>query len=418
MSRKISQRRDFLKTLTVAGTALAASSFGMANAADNDLPRFAVISDIHCGCNRRPLVKIPRTLKNLQRTGHLDAVFVVGDITDNGNTDQYDQLLSIFKDTSVIPATLPVYFMMGNHEYYTKKGENGIENFRTKINQPLHQFIDIKGYPYITISSEDGNNNYKEEAQKFLETHLAKADKEYPGKPIFVFFHRPPKDTTYGSVGGWGSDVLEPYLEKYPQAVVFNGHTHTPVGDPRMLFQDKYTVMNDGHVSELWVASGDVDAGVHPPQSLEVTDGLIVNVLPGSLLNVERWDTYRNVPFKPWRVDWKNKNYKGQRDSEAPKFEFGVKPKVQITGTGCLVTYPQAKDDDIVFRYFIEIKDGDTVAATVKQSSQFYLTTQMPEKLTAEFDKLPSGKKLTASVKAVDSFNNESAAIVSDAFSV
>jgi Icc-related predicted phosphoesterase len=287
-------------------------------------------------------------LKNLQRTGHLDAVFVVGDLTDNGNAEQYDQLLSIFKDTSVIPATLPVYFMMGNHEYYTKKDENSVENYKTKIHQPMHQFIDIKGYPYITISCEGhGNNDYKEEAQKFLETHLAKADQEYAGKPIFVFFHFPPRNTSYGS-HSWGSDVVVPYLEKYPQVVVFNGHVHTPVGDPRVIFQDKYTAINDGSVTYVAVVEGEVDRGPHPERNQEVADGLIVNVLPGSLLNVERWDTYRNVSYKPWHVDWKNKNYKGQTNSEAPKFEFGAKPNVQVTGTGCSVTYSQAKDDDIL----------------------------------------------------------------------
>ncbi|GHT45955.1 hypothetical protein FACS189454_06310 [Planctomycetales bacterium] len=424
MSRKNSSRRGFLKTLSVAGTALAASSFGKANAAtDNNLPRFAVISDIHCGCNRRPLVKIPRALKNLQRTGHLDAVFVIGDLTDNGRVKQYDQLLSIFKDKSVIPETLPVYFMMGNHEYYNE--EEPVENFTRKIGQPQNQFIDIKGYPFITLSCEgSGADDYKENAQKFLEDHLARANSECPGKPIFVFFHFPPKNTSYGSYGSvhsrpQGTSVLLPYLEKYPQVVVFSGHTHIPVGDPRMIFQDKFTSINDGSTSNAWVALGkDESIWENPDRHLEVTEGLIVNVLPGTKLNVERWDTYRNVPYVPWEVDWKNKNYKGQTNSEAPKFEFGVKPKVQITGSGCLVTYPQAKDDDIVFRYIVEIKDGGETVASYKQSSQFYLTTQMPETLTAEFDKLPSGKKLTASVKALDSFNNESDAIVSIPFSV
>ncbi|MDR3109407.1 MAG: hypothetical protein LBU65_06935, partial [Planctomycetaceae bacterium] len=58
-----------------------------------------------------------------------------------------------------------------------------------------------------------------------------------------------------------------------------------------------------------------------------------------------------------------------------------------------------------------------TVAET-KVCSQFYLNGEMPKEITAAFKKVPTGVKLSANVRALDSFDNASAAIVSSEFNV
>jgi Icc-related predicted phosphoesterase len=431
MQRERITRRQFLRTAAVTAAVFtgdgifqhgnirlnAAETVPQTAAPQTALPRFAVISDTHFGGGSDGgVARNAHGLKNLLLQGNLDAIFIVGDLTDNGRAKQYDQLLSVYKDESVIPSSQRVVFMMGNHEWYNDEGPE--KNYLEKLGQPKHQYLDLKGYPFITVSmSGGGGNDYSEEGQKFLEEKLADADKKYPGKPIFVFFHIPPEKTSYGS-HSWGNSVLPKYLEKYPQVVVFNGHTHTPVGDQRMIFQDKYTAINDGSMYYCCVEQNEISGKIHPEGNGDVQEGMIVNVQTGGKLDVERWDLRRNVAYQPWNVDWEKKNYRNQHDKTPPAFEPGVKPKVHLSGSGVFVTYPQAKDNDIVFRYFIEIKDGDTVIASHKQCSQFYLTIQQPDKLTAEFADLPKGKQLTASVKALDVFNNESAAIVSEKFTV
>ena len=82
---------------------------------------FAVISDIHFGnnVNEGPLVKVPKALKNITSYGELDAMVVVGDLTEGGTVQQYQQLLKTFKDTTLF--TNPVnelFFLMGNHDNY------------------------------------------------------------------------------------------------------------------------------------------------------------------------------------------------------------------------------------------------------------------------------------------------------------
>ncbi|MDR0390575.1 MAG: metallophosphoesterase, partial [Planctomycetaceae bacterium] len=89
----------------------------------SDLPRFAVISDIHFGITNRGLsatVKVPRALKNILGKKNIDALFVVGDLTNAGKEHEYNSLLKVFSDKSNVPDGVAVYFMMGNHDYLNR----------------------------------------------------------------------------------------------------------------------------------------------------------------------------------------------------------------------------------------------------------------------------------------------------------
>ena len=140
-------------------------------------PRFIVISDTHFGntVGKGPMEKVPQALKHLTgKTPKADAVFVVGDITNNGNPEQYDQLLSVFNNRANVPEDMPVYFMMGNHDNYS--GANAASTYMSKIGQPLHQYVTIKGYPFITVSETGSDqNDFNAAAVKFLSDNLAKA---------------------------------------------------------------------------------------------------------------------------------------------------------------------------------------------------------------------------------------------------
>ncbi|KAA6345290.1 3' 5'-cyclic adenosine monophosphate phosphodiesterase CpdA [termite gut metagenome] len=76
-----------------------------------DSPRFAVISDIHFGskAEKGPTVKVPQALKNILGKERLDALFIVGDLTNNGKEEEYDQLKSVFDDKTIVPEGIAVY---------------------------------------------------------------------------------------------------------------------------------------------------------------------------------------------------------------------------------------------------------------------------------------------------------------------
>jgi 3',5'-cyclic AMP phosphodiesterase CpdA len=393
------------------------------------LPRFAVISDTHFENNRGESaeVKVPRALKNLlSKTPQIDAVFVVGDLTDHGRLEEYDRLTSVFGDKANVPEGIDVYFCMGyNHDRF---GEAVVENYLNKVKQPLHQYVEIKAYPFITIS-EGGTRQsaHNDEALKFLTEKLADASVKYPGKPIFVFMHIPPLNTCYGSMQneGWGTDIFLPVLERYPQAVVFSGHSHFPLGDPRSIHQDKFTAVNDGSTTYSEIEPNVVNKGIHPENYEYVTEGILVNVQSNGDVEMERWDTYRNEEILPrWTVEAPHNgsrfSYKNRNGLPAPVFPKQAKPDVKhATNDSITVTFPQASDNDVVHHYIVEIVDDDgKVIASFGKFSQFYLNSMAPKELSVGFSALPSGRKLTPRVIAIDSYNNRSVPVYGKSFTV
>jgi Icc-related predicted phosphoesterase len=430
---RLTNRRDFLKIGSVLASGMVLSGMNIhslfaasKSATASASLRFAVISDIHFE-NRTGLgamVKVPKTLKNLlSKQPVADAVFVAGDLTNNGRADQYDLLLSVFKDTSIVPAELPVYFMMGNHDNFDKEGQ---ANYLEKIKQPFHQFVDIKGYPFITISMSGGSSDsYNDEATKFLSESLETASKKYRDKPIFVFMHVPPLNTCYGSMKheGWGTAFFSDILNKYPQIIIFAGHSHYPLGDPRSIHQDKFTSVNDGSVTYSEVEREIVTEGIHPRNNENITEGVIVNILPNGNVEMERWDTFRNEEILPrWVVeapfDGTKFKYKNQNGLPAPVFAKGIKPSVEVNGRNCTVIFQQAKDNEAVHHYIVELLLDKKTIASISRFSQFYLNSETPPELSVNFYALPAGKNYVAQVTALDSYNNPSSAIKSNSFSI
>ena len=390
-------------------------------------PRFIVISDTHFGnaTGRGPMYKVPKALKNLTgKTPKADAIFVVGDLTNSGTAAQYDQLLSVFGSRENIPEGMPAYFMMGNHDHYS--GAGAASTYRSKIGQPLHQYVAIKGYPFITISETGADqNDFNAAAVRFLSEHLAQAAADYPGKPVFVFIHVPTVNTTYGSWvsgalsdGGWSTDAFKSTLDRYPQAVVFSGHTHYPMGDPRSIHQDRFTAVNTASTtySEVEQSAG-LDVGTLPAGYENITEGLVVTVKESGDVEIERWDTYRNEEIAPrWQLCAPHSGaafaYRGRTGGAPPAFAKGSSPVVgSITASACSVSFPQATDDEVVHHYKIEILNGESVVDRHVLFSGFYLNSEMPDTLKVSFGGLPPKTSYTARVTAYDSYRQASPAI-------
>ncbi|MDR3183149.1 MAG: metallophosphoesterase, partial [Planctomycetaceae bacterium] len=376
-------------------------------------------------------VKVEKALKLLlKQEPKPDAVFVVGDITNSAKAEEFDQVVETFGNKELVPEGLPVYFA-GGYSHDTPS-DNSYSLFEQKLKQPLNQYITIKGYPFIVLG-EGGtqDNEYNREAKRFLEEKLSVAAEQFPGKPVFVFVHIPPQDTVYGSWKheGWGVPFLNPVLEKYPQAVVFSAHSHYPLADPRSIFQDKFTVINDGGLSNGEIEKGVLDIGRKPEHHINVVTGIITDVLPNGSVEVQRWDTWYGEEILPrWTIkaphDGSQFLYKNRSGKPDPYFTPQDKPVIKKLAADAVdVLYPQATDkqdteNDVVHHYIIEIFDGDLCIKKFKQFSYYYLNSHAPKELSTRFTGLPSGKTLYASVTAVDAFKNQSAAIKSEPFTL
>jgi 3',5'-cyclic AMP phosphodiesterase CpdA len=413
-------------------------------------PRFVVISDTHLGndaagnynhAGGNALIKVPRAVELLTNKD-VDAIFVVGDLTDHGENQEYDDVKRIFlnAETKSVADNVDVYLLMGNHDHYS--GAVGQTNYLARTAQPMHQYIIVKEYPFITISETGSDqNDYDETATVFLANKMAEAARDYPDKPIFVFIHVPMLNTAYGSRansdfwdtdGGWATDRFLSTLNKYPQAIVFSGHTHYPLGDPRSIFQGNFTAVNTAGTTYSEVEGDRLTAGTYPDRHRDVTEGLIVTVKDNNDVEMERWDTYRGEEILPrWLVRAPHNGaqfaytHAGKRGdaSLAPSFAADVKPHVTDTkSTSCKISFPQAKasssgDGNIVFDYIVEIVDSrDVVARAFTTFSGFYLNSEMPDSITVDMSGLTANTEYTARVRARDSYKNESAAIASVAF--
>jgi hypothetical protein len=393
---------------------------------------FAVISDVHFGNSKGegPLVKVPRALRNLMLKKPLvDAIFVAGDLTESGTNNQYDQFLSVFNNTSIIPSSVEKVYMMGNHDNYSTDAH---AIYQTKTGQPLDQYKVINGIPFISISQRDRSNAgnglaaYPVASREFLQNSLEAAARDYPGKPIFVFTHVAPLGTCYGSrigdygaANGWGMPVLTPILKEFPQAVVFSGHSHFPIGDPRSISQDSaFTSINAGSTTYSEVEQGLLNIGIHPEQSANVTEGYVVHVLANGDVQIDRWDTYRDEEIFPeWRLkaphDGSQFVYKNNRTGRSnPFFEDDATVSVVPGSYSCSVTFPQAFDDEVVQRYTVEVYMDEVRVTTYRVFSQFYLNGVMPHELTvSELTGLVPDTDYRVRVVANDSYGNLSAPI-------
>ncbi|MDH8701937.1 putative phosphodiesterase [Dysgonomonadaceae bacterium PH5-43] len=436
-------------------------------------PRFAVISDVHFGNSKGegPLVKIPKALKNITSHGKLDALFIVGDLTESGTAAQYAQLVPVMQNKANYTNPIDtIFYMLGNHDNYSNGAhtiyQEGLKPLNGGKLYPLDQYVVIKGYPFIMISqrsssntdatnASNGTGSYPQAVQDTISSWMARAAKECPGKPIFFFTHVPLKFTCYSSWPNegdgtswptWSMKTLNPILNKYPQTIAFGGHSHYPIGDPRSIHQgvnpnssreNFFTGINTGSSTYSEVHRPSVEEGIHPKYYDYVTEALMLQILANGDVEIRRLDSYRNVemlPEKPWIVkaphDGSMFQYADKRDADdtnkgnytlrtglpAPEFKTGDAITIdEVTMSTVKLTFPQATDDECVFRYKVAVKDEKGVEKkSTFQFSYFYLTKEMPETLTVTLSGLKAKTKYTIEVTAYDSYDNISKAITKE----
>lgn len=438
-----------------------------AGAQESERLTFGVISDTHFENNlgEGAMVKVPKALKNLTSQGKLDLLVDVGDIVNKGTPSEYKMLNKVFGDASNF--TNPVdrlLFVMGGHEYLDSV-EDGLNNYQQGLKDfnegkpyPFNQYIVIKGYPFITVSMShwyasdtnspsSGSIVYPVDTQEWLSESLADAADKCPGKPIFVFTHIPPRWTVYGSWpeyetgSAWCMKVLNPILNKYPQVVLFAGHSHYPLGDPRSIHQganpnstrqNYYTVINTGSTTYSEVNPTAVDVGIHPENFEYVTEGMILTEQENGDIEIRRYDTYRNEEIgagQRWILkapfDGSMFEYADIRDADdnpnglplrnglpAPTFSKSAEISVETDPYHAVASIPQAKDDECVFRYRVRFSREGLVISEKFIFSQFYLNSEMPKMLTYNMSSLQPETDYALEVVAYDSYDNSSEPLI------
>jgi|GEM_PF-2867981 len=396
------------------------SALGVKTADINSYPKFAVISDVHVGGDNNWNDKITNVIKTLDTDNEpLDALFVVGDITNGGTLAQYQSAKKVF---SQMPSSTPIHFCMGNHDWLASSTKSN-NYYKNTLGQDQNQYMEIKGYPFILISLDSSNpsNGYYTATRNYLKAALEDADKKYPGKSIFLFIHVPVTNTVYGSRNR-GNTSMNDIIKKYPQVVMFSGHSHYSINDERSILQDKYTMVHDGGIAYTRTATDDMDK-IKPALSGNFAEGCVVSVGNTGDVIVKRMDFFRNEEIKqPWVIkapnDGSNFVYtKARNGGEKPTFKATDKPSVKaLKSTAFNVTFPQATDDDMVHHY--EVTLTDLKGKKIKSSIEFagiHLNSDKPKFLTTEMSTY-AYKGYKVKIVAVDSYGEKSLPIESDLF--
>lgn len=381
---------------------------------------FPVVSDVHIKDNKTDdMFRWKRAIEQLNSIApKQDAFVIVGDFTDSGSLQQYDRFMQVYNDNANKDAVR--MNSLGNHDYWNGLSVEGAQKrFLEKTGmESIYYHKVVKGYHFLVMSPENGATHgyYSDKQINWLKEEMAKAQKDDPEKPIFVFLHQHIKDTVYGSQE-WGtqdSAKINAVLTEYPQVITFSGHSHYPLDDPRSIHQKDFTSVGTSSVSYMEVEGGKVQGNI-PSESRALSQGLLVEV-DDKEVTINRRDFHTNSwTGEPWKIQLPLKKetftHVEDRDKEKPSFVKDAKLSVSnVTENAATVTFPQAVDNLLVHSYRVQAKDKQTgeIKNKLLAFSEFY-RDPVPKELTFTLAGLDGGKSYTLEVVAIDSFGNESA---------
>ncbi len=256
--------------------------FGSASELFGDaLFEFQVVSDVHIEAdagnqrNRNYLQMLKDVVKISPDSAGL---FIVGDIVDHGYASEWQNFAKLHASLSNAP---DYYLTLGNHDLYNGGYEAQIKQFLKYAQLPdggkpesCHYDFWMNDYHFVFLGNDAGpvdgkNTTLNPETLAWLDETLAEGRHE--NKPTFLFLHQSIYDTIAGSLPGQGWDGvvdhenLSEVLKKYPEVIMFNGHSHWELDSESCMHprdEELPTIFNTASVADLWT-SYDVVQGVY-----------------------------------------------------------------------------------------------------------------------------------------------------------
>ena len=307
---------------------------------------------------------------------------------------------------------------MGNHELYNHEinhapfevnallqkelGDRYQHGAPTEDTIACRYHTKVNGYDLIAISClsfEDGGVKYRQEDVDWLDRILSNSD---PAKPVFITTHAMLEGTEWGSnLGAYWAEAdrgkLRIMLNRHPNAILFSGHLHFPLNNEMSIWQGEFTGV--GTASVYFASMGDKDPngipylfmnGNEPSDCNNFSQGILVEVDKMGNSRMTRMDFHNkktigdpwvipapksdNSHLKPYSISGRKKV-----DKE-PFFRSGSKVKVKTADSSSELlelTFPKAKDDNMVISYEITFKEKktDKKVKQVALYSDYYRST-------------------------------------------
>ena len=379
-----------------------------------------VVSDVHINGAAAHTNKWKSALQQLKAKAlesdknGMAGILVVGDLIDQPSTSQ----LSVFKSTleSEIDVTkTPMIYTIGNHDVpnyaWASTMVSDVEYIRNMFGDSYFQTDQdndmrtryearhciIGGYHILTISPNgDSPIRYDDTAVTWLDNQLKAITEEDPERYVIVLTHPMIYNTIYGSLLGeadgiwtsslphyWATDALTPVLKKYPQAIVFGGHLHFPLNDPRSVWQGDFTVFGCASTRYMALENGkyeDMSSATVMKDSNEFSQGNLLQFDASGNMRVLRMDFYnQEVIGEPLVTRYPNeaKANLGQFSHTTRSLANGAPTlstlDVEVSEGTATATWAAGKDDEFVHHYVLTLKKADgTTVATKKILADFY----------------------------------------------
>lgn len=363
-----------------------------------------VISDIHIKADdpesrenfRAALIQL--SAKSAESSAAtIDGILVVGDLANNMKPEQ----IRIFKETyeSVFdPKSVPLVHCYGDdHDLVWSDPLSG-ERIReyTKIFGESYYRCDIDpdaiaagnrhavigGYHILALEPAGRRPIvYSDATKKWLADNLKEITQNEPDRFVIVMTHPMISDTVYGSElggGAWATEDLTEILSEYPQTVVFSGHLHFPLNDPRSIMQTGFTAVGTGAVRYLGVETDGFTRPAAPclvPSSFQLSQGLLVQFSSEKDMSITRLDFKKQAEIgEKWSVPAPSseRSYlliytrdRADKKHNRPPVLHGLSVEFLPGKTSetkeAVIRFPAGTDDEFVHHYILEYgeKNGE-----------------------------------------------------------
>ena len=213
-----------------------------ARGSEKPLWKAGIVTDTHVGPTRGNC-RLVQMACDLFASKNVDIFVNCGDIAERHFPEVYPILKEI-TDTAFISKPPRKIWVYANHDYMGRRNEPW-EKVMADVKRLLgasngfYDLVDMQGYPLVVFP-------------EWLDVPRAErllcevcSNPKYAGKPIFVFDHVPPEDTTENSVT-WGSSARRKLYSRFPGIINISGHVHASLRCERNIWQGEFTSVNMG----------------------------------------------------------------------------------------------------------------------------------------------------------------------------
>jgi 3',5'-cyclic AMP phosphodiesterase CpdA len=378
----------------------------------------AALSDVHINNTTVVSNKFSSALAQLKSKASvddadgIDGVLVAGDLIDNPNTTYLSTFKSLYEGV-FDPKKVPMIYTPGNHDVnnykWTTSSVSEAQYIRTTLGS--NYFLTdqdavsgtsyecrhclIGGYHVLTMLPNGTQPiTYDPVAVTWLDNQLKTITTAEPDKYVIIITHPMVSNTVYGSMlgeasgvwdymnGYWASSALTSVLNKYPQAVIFGGHLHFALNDPRSIWQGAFTALGCASVRYMSVENAKYEgmaSATTMSDANEFSQGNLLQFDSNGNMRVYRMDFYNKAVIgDPLTLSHPTEDLNHLRkyshtvrslSNQAPTLStITVSTVDDVTS----VTFAAGKDDEFVHDYELTLSKEGTVQATKYILADFY----------------------------------------------